>query len=110
MQNVPVARTECAAPPVPVKRLFDDGAHFNNRFWVVVHLSEEALDFVAFATASPEVDVSPQLFPETSSGFHQRLHSIKLITRVPGIVIVESVADVRHDGGVALSASYELSV
>lgn len=103
VQNVPVARTECAALPVPVKRLFDDGAHFNDRFWVVVHLSKEALDFIAFAAASPEVDVGPLLFPESSSGFHQRLHNIKFVTRVPGIVIVESVADVSYDHVVALS-------
>lgn len=103
MQNVPVSRTECAAPPVPVKRLFNDDAHFNDGISIVVHLSKESLDLIAFLAASPEVDVDPQLIPEASMGLHQRLHNIKLVTRVPGIVMADSVADVRHDGGVAPS-------
>jgi len=43
-----------------------------------VHLSEEALDFVGAAAASPEVEMEPHLPPETNSRFHQELHSIKL--------------------------------
>ena len=45
-----------------------------------MHLSEEALDFVGAATASPEVEMEPHLPPETNSRFHQGLHSIKLAT------------------------------
>jgi len=45
-----------------------------------VHLSEEALDFVGAAAASPEVEVEPHLPPETNTRFHQGLHSIKLAT------------------------------
>jgi hypothetical protein len=44
-----------------------------------VHFSKEALDLVAFATASPEVDMVPKLVPESRPGFHQRLHSVKLV-------------------------------
>jgi hypothetical protein len=47
-----------------------------------VHLSKEALDLFALAAASPspEVDMVPHLTLETHARFHQRLHSIKLIT------------------------------
>jgi hypothetical protein len=68
----------------------NDGAYFNDgsctwvfggvRGWLVVHLGEEALDFVGAAATSPEVEVEPHLVPETNSVFHQWLHSIKLAT------------------------------
>lgn len=64
---------------------FDDGSRCTWVFggvrgWLVVHLGEEALDFVGAAASSPEVEVEPHLVPETNSGFHQGLHSIKLTT------------------------------
>jgi hypothetical protein len=45
-----------------------------------VHLSKEALDLFGLAAASPKVDVIPHLAPERRTGFHQRLHNIKLFT------------------------------
>uniref|UniRef100_A0A0A8XZV5 Uncharacterized protein n=1 Tax=Arundo donax TaxID=35708 RepID=A0A0A8XZV5_ARUDO len=38
--------------------------------WLVVHLSEEALDLTVAAAASPEVNVEPRLASETHTGFH----------------------------------------
>ena len=67
-----------------------------------MHLSKEALDLFALAGASLEVDVEPHLAPETHTGFHQRLHSIKLLIWVFGIVMVESVADMDNDEEVTL--------
>lgn len=70
-----------------------------------MHLSEEALDFVGAAAASPEVEVEPHLPPETNTRFHQGLHSIKLATLVPGIVVAESMLDSPDEEGVTLSVS-----
>lgn len=70
-----------------------------------MHLSKEALDLFGLAAASPEVEVIPHLAPGKRSGNHQRLHSIKLFTRVSGIVIVESVADMVNHHEVTLPAS-----
>jgi len=67
-----------------------------------VHHGEEALDFVGAAAASPEVEVEPHLPPETNTRFHQGLHSIKLATLVPGIVVAESMLDSPDEEGVTL--------
>lgn len=48
--------------------------------WLVVQFSEEALDLVAAAAASPEVDVEPVLPLEHHPCLHQGFHYIELTT------------------------------
>lgn len=67
-----------------------------------MHLGKEALDLFGLAAASPEVDVIPHLVPEKRTGFHQRLHNVKLFTWVFSIVMVESVADMGNDDEITL--------
>jgi len=67
--------------------------------WLVVHLSKESLYIFATAAASQEIDVEPWFALEMHSVFFQRLHSIKLSTRVTSIVVMESIMDDAHATG-----------
>lgn len=72
-----------------------------------MHLSKEALDCLVIAAAaaagaSPEIDMEPCLAPESHAALLQGLHNIELATRVPGIVVGESVEDLGNFEDVAV--------